>query len=62
MEFKRYDSSSYQRAREASAKGRPDPSMTDTVMGMLRFMKRAGLVDLPDHVLKKQPARLAAVT
>lgn len=44
MEFKRYDSAEYQRARNASPHGRPDPSMTETVQGMLRFMSRKGIL------------------
>jgi len=56
MEFKRYDSSVYQEARNASPWGRPDPSLTDTVAGMLRFMRRAGMVDLPDIVQAKADA------
>ncbi|MBV9902394.1 MAG: thioester reductase domain-containing protein [Alphaproteobacteria bacterium] len=42
MEFKRYDSSRYQEAR-ARAGGLPDPSLDDTVGGILRFMRRQGL-------------------
>jgi hypothetical protein len=44
MEFKRYDSSRYRRARSASPWGRPDPSLEDTVRGILRFMNRTGMV------------------
>lgn len=44
MEFKRYDSAEYQRARNASCHGRPDPSLKDTVQGMLRFMARKGIL------------------
>ena len=40
MEFKRYDSSGYQRARNASSRGRQDASLGDTVGGILRFMDR----------------------
>ena len=46
MEFKRYDSSSYQAARNASAWGKPDPSLEDTVSGILRFMQRRGIVSV----------------
>ena len=56
MEFKRYDSSEYQRARGAAACGMPDPSLHDTVAGMLRFMQRTGLVELPTTVLAEQDA------
>jgi thioester reductase-like protein len=46
MEFKRYDSSSYQAARDASAWGKPDPSLEDTVNGILRFMRRKGIISV----------------
>ena len=42
MEFKRYDSSRYQEARQRAC-GIPDPSLDDTVTGILRFMQRQGL-------------------
>jgi thioester reductase-like protein len=44
MEFKRYDNSSYQAARNSSPFGRPDPSLKDTVAGIVEFMKRNALV------------------
>jgi thioester reductase-like protein len=44
MEFKRYDSSCYQTARDASTWGKPDPSLEDTVHGILRFMHRKGII------------------
>ena len=47
MEFKRYDSSSYQAARNRSRWGRPDPSLEDTVAGILRFMQRTGIISVP---------------
>jgi thioester reductase-like protein len=46
MEFKRYDSSGYQAARDASAWGKPDPSLEDTVNGILRFMQRKGIISV----------------
>ena len=46
MEFKRYDSSRYQAARDASAWGRPDPSLEDTVNGILKFMNRKGIISV----------------
>jgi thioester reductase-like protein len=46
MEFKRYDSSEYQAARDASAWGKPDPSLEDTVNGILRFMQRKGIISV----------------
>ena len=59
MEFKRYDSSVYQEMRNASAWGQPDPSMVDTVLGMLRFMQRTRLVELPQGILAQHEARPA---
>jgi hypothetical protein len=44
MEFKRYDSSSYQKARNASAWGKADPSLEDTVNGILKFVHRKGII------------------
>jgi thioester reductase-like protein len=46
MEFKRYDSSSYQMARNASVCGKPDPSLEDTVNGILKFMYRKGIISV----------------
>jgi len=46
MEFKRYDSSSYQQARDASTWGLPDPSLEDTVTGILKFMHRKGIISV----------------
>jgi len=46
MEFKRYDSSSYQAARDASQWGIPDPSLEDTVNGILKFMHRKGIISV----------------
>jgi thioester reductase-like protein len=46
MEFKRYDSSCYQVARDASAWGKPDPSLEDTVNGILTFMQRKGIISV----------------
>jgi hypothetical protein len=55
MEFKRYDSSTYQTARDASAWGKQDPTLEDTVNGILKFMHRKGIIsvaprELPDPV------------
>ena len=46
MEFKRYDSSGYQAARNAAQWGKADPSLEDTVNGILRFMQRKGIVSV----------------
>jgi thioester reductase-like protein len=46
MEFKRYDNSTYQKARDASAWGIPDPSLEDTVAGILKFMHRKGIISV----------------
>ena len=57
MEFKRYDSSSYQMARDASAMGIPDPSLEDTVNGILKFMHRKGIISVAarEHNTVSQP-------
>jgi thioester reductase-like protein len=46
MEFKRYDNSSYQAARDASAWGIPDPTLEETVGGILKFMQRKGIISV----------------
>jgi thioester reductase-like protein len=46
MEFKRYDSSAYQKARDASVWGKADPSLEDTVNGILKFMHRKGIISV----------------
>ena len=46
MEFKRYDNSDYQKARDASKWGIPDPSLEDTVNGILKFMYRKGIISV----------------
>jgi thioester reductase-like protein len=46
MEFKRYDNSSYQIARDASVWGKADPSLEDTVNGILKFMYRKGIISV----------------
>ena len=49
MEFKRYDSLQYQRARDASPAGMQDSSLEDTVRGILRFLKRKGIVSFRER-------------
>jgi thioester reductase-like protein len=51
MEFKRYESSSYQEARDASAWGIADPSLEDTVGGILKFMHRKGIISVAPREL-----------
>jgi thioester reductase-like protein len=46
MEFKRYESSTYQAARDASAWGKPDPTLEETVSGILTFMNRKGIISV----------------
>ena len=46
MEFKRYDSSTYQEARDASEWGEPDPTLEETVNGILKFMHRKGIISV----------------
>jgi thioester reductase-like protein len=62
MEFKRYDSSSYQAARDASEWGIADPSLEDTVNGILKFMHRKGIISVAPRdqsVVSPPDARLA---
>jgi thioester reductase-like protein len=64
MEFKRYDNSTYQAARDASKWGIPDPTLEDTVNGILKFMHRKGIISVaarePSTVL--QPSEDLALT
>jgi thioester reductase-like protein len=46
MEFKRYDSTSYQEARDASTWGVPEPTLEETVNGILKFMNRKGIISV----------------
>ncbi len=61
MEFKRYDSSTYQAARDASAWGRPDPSLEDTVNGILKFMNRKGIISVTVREESPEPATVPLV-
>ena len=61
MEFKRYDSSTYQAARDASAWGRPDPSLEDTVNGILKFMNRKGIISVTVREDGQEPANASLV-
>jgi thioester reductase-like protein len=56
MEFKRYDSSSYQKARDASARGIADPSLEDTVNGILKFMHRKGIISVAAREANSVPS------
>jgi thioester reductase-like protein len=51
MEFKRYDNSTYQASRDASTWGKPDPSLEDTVNGILKFMHRKGIISVAPREL-----------
>ncbi|MDE1155259.1 MAG: thioester reductase domain-containing protein [Acidobacteriaceae bacterium] len=61
MEFKRYESSTYQEARDASAWGRPDPSLEDTVNGILKFMNRKGIISVTVREDGAEPASVQLV-
>jgi thioester reductase-like protein len=64
MEFKRYDNSCYQAARDASAWGKADPSLEDTVNGILKFMHRKGIISVAARELNpaSSPAEPLACT
>jgi hypothetical protein len=55
MEFKRYDNSSYQLARDASVWGKADPSLEDTVNGILKFMYRKGIISVAPREVDEVP-------
>ena len=56
MEFKRYDSSTYQEARDASECGKGDPTLEDTVSGILKFMHRKGIISVAPREQEPEPA------
>ncbi len=56
MEFKRYDNSSYQTARDASVWGKADPSLEDTVNGILKFMHRKGIISVAPREVDAVPS------
>ncbi len=64
MEFKRYDNSSYQAARDASKWGKADPSLEDTVSGILKFMHRKGIISIAprEHIVASSPDESLALT
>jgi thioester reductase-like protein len=64
MEFKRYDSSTYQAARDSSEWGKADPSLEDTVNGILKFMHRKGIISVAARELNaaSSPAEPLACT
>ena len=55
MEFKRYDNRNYRLACAQSPFGKEDPPLEDVVLGIVRFMRRHGLVDERDapHMLER---------
>lgn len=55
MEFKRYDNSTYQKARDAAAWGIADPSLEDTVNGILKFMHRKGIISVAAREVDTAP-------
>jgi thioester reductase-like protein len=55
MEFKRYDNSTYQMARDASVWGKADPSLEDTVNGILKFMYRKGIISVAAREVNAVP-------
>jgi thioester reductase-like protein len=62
MEFKRYESSEYQQARDASKRGIPDPSLEDTVNGILKFMHRKGIISVaPRELPQASPGGLTPI-
>ena len=61
MEFKRYDNSEYQTARDASAWGIPDPTLEDTVNGILKFMHRKGIISVAPRELSPAEVPPASV-
>ena len=48
MEFKLYDSAHYRWARSLAPRGREDPPLARVVEGLVTFMRRHGLVEVPE--------------
>jgi thioester reductase-like protein len=46
MEFKRYDNARYREARSTCPHTRPDPSLEDTIGGILRYMSNKGIISV----------------
>ena len=46
MEFKLYDSSTFQAARNASKHGQPDPSLEETVRGIVSFLRKNEIINV----------------
>jgi thioester reductase-like protein len=57
MQHKRYDNRGYREARSRFGAARPDPTLTETVAHLMRFMRREGLIP-PDtlHADRWNPA------
>ena len=50
MEFKRYDNRHYREARDRAPFARPDPPLEDIVLGIVRFLRRHGVIEEATHV------------
>jgi thioester reductase-like protein len=61
MEFKRYDNTSYQMARDASVWGKPDPSLEDTVNGILKFMHRKGIISVAPREVDDEVSSISPI-
>lgn len=46
MEFKLYDSSNFKTARDSSRCGKPDPTLYDTVKGILLFLRKNNIISV----------------
>jgi len=47
MQHKRYDNSGYRQARSLAEGGRPDPTLTDTIAHLVRFLVTEGMIPEP---------------
>jgi thioester reductase-like protein len=50
MEFKRYDNRHYREARDRAPFARPDPPLEEVVLGIVRFLRRHGVIEEATHV------------
>lgn len=56
MEFKRYNNDTYRHARDRSPFGRQDPPLEWVVAGIVRFMRRHGILDHAPELLHLEDA------
>ena len=61
MEFKRYDNRNYMRFRDQARAALPDLPLHDVVHGMMRFMRKRGLVEIEPRLPRSRTLDIAEV-